>query len=109
MLLELASHRLPRTHVGSPISAPTKVRFCALWGRLLFQAASTLCRNQTLEALRNADASLVDQPGHVVNVCVRGVSGTVAVDGQDAVSFAESANVIYVRFCLSTKGTDLPN
>eukprot|EP00892_Ulva_mutabilis_P001713 jgi/Ulvmu1/11542/UM078_0032.1 len=52
-------------------------------------------RTQTMEALHAANASGVDQPGHVVNLVVRGVSGNIRVDGQDAVSFAESASSIY--------------
>lgn len=53
-------------------------------------------RAQTVEALNAADASAVDQPGHILNLVVRGVSGTVCVDGKDAVSFAESTNAVYV-------------
>lgn len=65
--------------------------------QLLIQFTLVRCRIQAREAIDAADESATDQPGHVVNVTIRAVTGTITVDGNDAVSFAESATAIFVR------------
>lgn len=56
-----------------------------------------LCSDMVRDAMNAADASVVDQPGHILNVVVRSMSGSIIVDGKDPITFLESATAINVR------------
>jgi hypothetical protein len=50
-----------------------------------------------MDTLAVSNHSRVDQPGHIFNLACSNFSGSISVDGLDAVSFAAAVNTVYVR------------